>query len=231
MFLFVHIPKTAGTSLRQRLSERLKDRIAFDYGPRHELTHELLRDPARSPSDRRASLEERGVEVLYGHVRYADWRAAFAPAEVVAVLRHPVDRCISHYQHYLTHGGDPADRMADRVTAGELGLREFARTHQQRNLQARCLGIDAATPESLAHYGTLLLSEVLDSTLGLRQRLNAGRRNFTVTPADIATIIEANPLDLLIYELVRQAGREGYWDWRIPDAMRSSSLRTWFGRC
>ncbi|TVR64844.1 MAG: hypothetical protein EA420_04505 [Candidatus Competibacteraceae bacterium] len=70
----------------------------------------------------------------------------------------------------------------------------------------------------------------MDSTLGLRQRLNAGRRSFTVTPADIATIVEANRLDLLIHELVRQAGREGYWEWRIPDVLRLSPLQTWFGR-
>lgn len=230
MRLFIHIPKTAGTSLRQHLSARLKDRIAFDYGPRHELTHELLRDTGPSATEKRTGLEKLGVEIVYVHVRYADWRTAFTPAETVAVLRHPVDRCISHYQHYLSRGGDPADRMAGRVVAGELGLSEFARIDRQRNLQARCLGLDTDTAFKLADYGALLLSESLDSTIGLRRRLNTGQRSFTVTPADVAAIIEANPLDLLIHELVRQAERESYWSWRIPDALRCSTLPTWFGR-
>lgn len=63
-----------------------------------------------------------------------------------------------------------------------------------------------------------------------RQRPNVGRRGFTVTPADLVAIAEANRLDLSIHEWVRQAGREGCWKWRIPDVPRPSAPQVWFGR-
>ncbi len=230
MRLFIHIPKTAGTSLRQLLAEKLPDRIAYDYGPNHELTHEVIREPDLSPLEKRQVLERSGYAILYGHVSYPDWREAFAPGEVCAILRHPVDRCISHYQHYLSRGGDPADRLAEKVVSGELSLPQFARIDRQRDFQSRQLGIAREGLEQLADYGSLLLSESLEQTLGLRLRLNSGQRSFLVTPEDIAAIIEANPLDLLVYELLRQAGREGFWCWPVPEELRRSPILAWLGR-
>ncbi|WP_231363206.1 MULTISPECIES: sulfotransferase family 2 domain-containing protein [unclassified Thioalkalivibrio] len=154
MKLFVHIPKTAGTSLRYRLKANLGSRLACDYGPTHPSTHPELKAPAgRSQGELRAALERDGVSVLYGHTRYPLWNEAFSAGEVMSILRHPVDRCISHYQHYLSHGGAPGDSLATGVMTGELSLQEFAAAIQQRNLQAHQLGITEASSVRWATMG------------------------------------------------------------------------------
>lgn len=227
MKLFVHIPKTAGTSLRRRLQAHLGSRLAFDYGPSHKRTHPQLKSPeGRSPGELREALERAGVDVLYGHTRYELWNEAFAIGEVMSIVRHPVDRCISHYQHYRSHGGDPGDSLASRVAAGELTLRDFAAIASQRNHQAHHLGITEASLDSLGGYGLLLNSADLSSRLDLGAHHNRGRRSFSVTSGDIDAILENNALDMKLYELVRQAWREGYWHWPIPEMLRPPGWRS-----
>ena len=43
--LFLHIPKTAGTSFRVAVLQRLggASRVAFDYGGKHPETHDMVR--------------------------------------------------------------------------------------------------------------------------------------------------------------------------------------------
>ena len=225
MQLFIHIPKTAGTSLRDRLAEHYRRRIAFDYGPTSPLTHPLLVDRQRPAQDRRVDLSAQGIELIYGHVRYPHWQATFAQEEVLAVLRHPVDRCISHYQHFLSHDDKNASALAEVVRTGQIGLAEFARHPHMVNIQARSLGIKRQNLDDLARFRGLFLSESIGTELGITRRLNQGQRSFQVCSADIVAIMDANRLDMLIYELVRQARREGYWRW--DSILQPPARRLW----
>lgn len=219
MQLFIHIPKTAGTSLRREMQRRYGERIAFAYGD-NELTHPVVRS-SDSPREKRAALEAQGVELLFGHVQYPHWQSAFERSEVLAVLRHPVDRCLSHYQHYLSLPNN--SRLAQKVQEGHLTLRDFARHPQSVNLQARYLEIHEDALHRLSEFGGLFTEEQLTDELGVQQRLNQTPRSFQVAAEDIAVIQDVNRLDLLIYELIRQAWREGYWRW--PVALRRPKRR------
>lgn len=224
MQLFIHIPKTAGTSLREALQRRYGERIAFAYGD-HELTHPVLQD-SNTPQEQRAALEAQGVELLFGHVQYRYWASAFDRSEVLAVLRHPVDRCLSHYQHYLSRPNNTG--LAQKVQQGRMTLQAFARHPQSVNLQARYLHIDADALNRLSEFGGLFTESQLADELGVQERLNRTSRSFQVTPEDIRIIEDINRLDLLMYELVRQAWREGYWRWRVtlrPPKRRFFQLR------
>lgn len=228
MHLLIHIPKTAGTSLRDRLQACYRQRIAFDYGPRNELTHPVLADSNRSLRHKRTLLDEQGIELIYGHVKYLEWRAAFAPNEVSAVLRHPVDRCISHYQHMLSYGDEDDSELAAGVRAERIGLAEFACHPDIANFQAQVLCIGADTLDDLKQFRCLYLSESMATYFGVSKWLNQGQRNFPVRPADIAAIVAANSVDMLLYELVRQAWREGYWRWH--PLLKTRAPRFWARR-
>lgn len=80
--LFVHIPKTAGTSVTDYLTRRFGDAV---------LTNDQFLEKAR---------ERRGYVVPPGHLTADDLRA-FAPMDVdlaFAVVRDPVERIVSEYR-------------------------------------------------------------------------------------------------------------------------------------
>ena len=83
-FLFLHLPKTAGTSLRLALQEA--------YGPE-----------AVSPHVNACFLQNENLDLLNqytficGHLSFADARRLFPDAATFTVVREPVERCISWY--------------------------------------------------------------------------------------------------------------------------------------
>ena len=156
--LFIHVPKTAGTSLRMAARSALGDGLLLDYGPQAPETSEFIRarrygDPPLPARQLGAQLRARGCALLCGQVGYADYAMCFAPEHVVTVLRDPVERVVSEYHH---HG---------RLAGLQLSLLEFARRVPNRNRQSRMLqGL------SLERVACLGLSERYTETLTLLAR-------------------------------------------------------------
>jgi hypothetical protein len=124
----LHVPKCAGTSLRQALIDAYgENQIHFDNDDR-------LLDP-KSPVnvDRQGFLREfnskrdavlNGKRIVHGHFCMLKYQGIKAPR--VTILRDPVDRLISHYlfwKHLPPHGHS----LHDRFLAEEPSLAEFAR--------------------------------------------------------------------------------------------------------
>jgi hypothetical protein len=114
--VFMHIPKTAGTSLRIAMEKTLRGRlILHDYGNVRETTPELYRlvyeDRRLSEFRTRFNHRRRGI-LLTGHFpgfggtcgasRYWDF---FNAESFVTFLRHPVDRVISEFAHAVNLQG------------------------------------------------------------------------------------------------------------------------------
>ena len=151
--LFVHIPKTAGTSLRMAAEEKLGERVLRDYGPNASETSDFIRErryaePPIGEARLGQDLEASGCRILAGHVRYADYAGVFAPDRVVTFVREPIARVVSEYHHHRRNRGL------------EMSLLEFARRPTNRNRQARmlvgaplaslaCVGISERYGESL----------------------------------------------------------------------------------
>jgi sulfotransferase famil protein len=124
----LHVPKCAGTSLRQALID------AYGEDQIHSDNDDRLLDP-KSPAniDRPAFLREfnskrdailSGKRVVHGHFCMLKYQGVKGPR--VTILRDPVDRLISHYlfwKHLPPHGHS----LHDRFLAEDPSLAEFAR--------------------------------------------------------------------------------------------------------
>lgn len=119
--VFMHIPKTAGTSLREALEQTLRDHIVLrDYGGEPATTPELYdlvyTERRASKFRKRFNQKDRGI-LLTGHfptaprnrpnfrggaARYWDH---FNAESFVTFVRHPIDRIYSQYAHFVNWQG------------------------------------------------------------------------------------------------------------------------------
>lgn len=129
-YLFVHVPKTAGTSFRLALDEVFPGRTAYDYAPRAPETCAAVRAHVYGKEDMaalEAALAAAQVVVLGGHVNYSRYASLFPPERVVSFLRQPLARIVSEYEHACRHNGFQGQLM------------DFAAIPRNQNLQSKML--------------------------------------------------------------------------------------------
>jgi len=199
--LFVHLPKTAGTSLRVGVAAFLgADRMALDYGPKQKATSKLVRRwlyEERKPGQFRAAFDRKGLKFLSGHIALSDYVGWFDLDNIAVFLREPVQRVISEYQHYVRHYGYGRS------------IEEFMDTPAFQNKQARALaGIEPAD------LGVVGITERYEESL---QRLNehfgweipsrrenlgrdASLGDYNVTSTLRKRISQANAQDIELYD-------------------------------
>jgi hypothetical protein len=134
MLLIVHVPKTAGTSLRVAITRKLGNRrMAFDYGEYSELTSPLVLKHMYDPGQRNdpgaliERLSENGCVALAGHFPLSRYSGYIQPDKVIAFVREPLVRACSEYLH----------RSADGSFSGSLG--DFFDTSDFQDLQSKTL--------------------------------------------------------------------------------------------
>jgi hypothetical protein len=111
VIFFLHIPKTAGTSLRQLFQQQYPSPELVELYP--PLGPESL---ARVRSDLEA-----GGRAVFGHLNFGIDRVLGVKGKYVTLLRDPVDRIVSYFSHNLRH---PQAAYYELLSAG-MGLREF----------------------------------------------------------------------------------------------------------
>jgi hypothetical protein len=200
--VFIHVPKTAGTTFVSILARNLpngKVHVPNAFTRAAEIDERLRSDRAR-----RAGL-------LHGHVPLS-LRSQFPPeSRFVTFLREPNARLYSHYRHQYNN-------LIDRGEAPPLAAPGIP-----DNLQARMLCalpdpftrpaddelLEAALRElrGLAFYG--VLERFAESMLLAQRRLGLRwvayrreniRRSAAISPGDADTLQAQNELDLVLYE-------------------------------
>lgn len=136
--IFLHIPKTAGTTLNRIIEWQYSPFAIFTMDPyRIRATAERLK---RLPEGHR-----RRLRVVRGHLFYGIHEFLPQAATYITMLREPVARVLSAYYFILRRPLHPLHRKLKR---GRLGVEDCLRLFSHRhNLQCRLIaGVeDAAT--------------------------------------------------------------------------------------
>ena len=198
MLISVHIPKCAGTSFRHVLQGLYGERIRLNYG---EIFSRAQARPALVPA---------GTACIHGHF-FADAFDDFYPkATFITWLRHPVERVVSNYEHFL-RSPDWRDDCCRALYGQRLGLREFAELEWMRNMATRYLA-----DKSLAEFAFVGVAERFSESLHVfgaacgwptdlpapRENINPlrARPRYSLAPETYEHLLALNGDDLAIYE-------------------------------
>lgn len=138
--IFVHIPKTGGTTLDQVLNREANGRVYWLSGGAREAMQRLSEMPSEQITQ---------YDLFAGHLPWGLHSVLPTPCHYVTMLRHPVERLVSHYFH--VHG-EPEHRSYKQIVEGGMSLLDFVTsdiTLEVDNLQTRFVaGLEAndATP-------------------------------------------------------------------------------------
>ncbi len=220
--IFLHLPKTAGTTLRGIIDRQYRRyRIYRMYRPEERAARRRL--ISSLPPEK---LREIGL--LEGHMEFG-WHTMLPQKSVyVTMLREPVDRVISSY-YYIRR--DSSHRLHGAIRGGAMGLEEYLEKRiniEANNGQTRWLS--GSSPESQSglredaferakenlenHFPVIGIQERFDESLILFRRMFAwgkmyySSRNVTssrpkrqaMTDRVLGLIRDLNRMDIDLYE-------------------------------
>lgn len=204
---FIHIPKTAGTSLRVALEKSLGTAaICADYGDGNPQTAKAIQDCMFNgiADPYQLVLQQPRSRVLTGHVPVTKYAPLFAVQDIFTLVREPTARVISEYFHFQRHFDFHGS------------LSDFAKQKRKQNSLSRYL--HKVPWQALGYVGTSeRYAQALDSLNQLYQLnlvaevLNAkpAAQNVEISAQEITLLQELNRSDLRLYETITQA-----LDWR-----------------
>ena len=211
MNIFVHIPKTAGTSFRKSLDSFFKEsNVAKDYGLFFEETNNDIKKYLHQNQDPYAAvskIKEKDFKFIVGHFKASRYAYQIPVHDFVTILRDPVQRFYSEFQHR-------SNRHFDKF---EGTIEDYCAVEKFCNVQSKMLA-GAAWPA----FGCVGLTEsyndsvrIINDTLSLdlkymevNKRRNDIAKGYSLTTAQIELIKQVNKADVELYEVAKQYFQE-----------------------
>jgi Galactose-3-O-sulfotransferase len=214
MIIFLHIPKSGGTSLNGIINQQYPKKAIFRFNGIQN------RDRIQQLSQQQRT----NLQLIRGHFAFGLHEFLPCPAQYFTLLRDPVARFISHY-HYVRRSVN----IPGHAQVKSLTLRQYTQQMGQKNgnLQTRLLfGLNQTqcqTPsETLTvarqnleqHFAVVGLVEQFDETLVLLKRAFGWRMPLyvqqnvtsqkqkdgtTIDPETLQLIEQCNAMDLELY--------------------------------
>ncbi len=203
--LFIHIPKTAGTSFRVAAEKYFgEDNTFYDYSAKSPETSAEILENVYKKNDLYSlyrSLEQHFQSFLSGHFSANKYAPLYDVLNIVTFVREPVKQVLSHYNHFKNNYGY------------DKGLQEFAKEERFRNIQSRNL-----QTMDVRLYGFIGLTEEYNTSIDLFNRLfdtafphmhiNEKSTNSLsikdIKEKDIKMIKELNKQDVELYDTVKR---------------------------
>lgn len=168
MFISIHIPKTAGTTLA----------YIFDYGSGRRIMYDYKDDYSNATMDdlgfwqEHKPFIERQFDFIHGHFFYRKYADLFPDADYLVCLRHPVERIISQFNHVVSEA-NPNDWQYRAIVEHGLDVADYAAFEGVHDAQARHL-----EGRRIEDYEFVFLSETLRLSLSAFQaRYGFGRQD------------------------------------------------------
>jgi hypothetical protein len=223
VLVFLHLPRTAGTTLARFLRSKFAPAEVFHpYLAAGETLAEQL--PALRALSRRT--RDRLRLVLAGHAEFGQHEALGSSVRYLTVTRNPVDRVVSTYRFLHDHPDDP---LYPQVVGEGMSLASFVRSKSAKGIndwQVRCL---AGVPRNAPEWGSDVLEKAKRNieehfaVVGVTERfpemivllgrlfgwrdlhyatLNTSSSTAPCTDEDRRLILERNQLDQKLHEFV-----------------------------
>jgi|SRR5919108_4506225 hypothetical protein len=219
--VFLHVPRTAGTTLSRFLRSKFPPDQVFhaSYAAGETLSEQLPALRALSPQVR-----ERLRLIIAGHAEYGQHEALGSKTKYLTVIRDPIDRVISSYRFLHDHPDDP---LYPEVVGRKMSVSAFVSSDSAKGIndwQVRCLaGVPWSASEWTAdvlgqakrnierHFLAVGLTERFPETIVLLGRifgwrdlhyatLNISSSRTQCSAKDRELILERNQLDQKLYE-------------------------------
>lgn len=214
LFVFDHIPKTAGTTFRRSYliaAFSRDERWILSGGSSNADDIERF---LRLPEERR-----RRIRIVAGH-QAENLRERFPAARFLTVVRDPIERITSSYLHALFHEG--SEGLWPDVREQQMDLRRFALKYEVPNMQsARLLGSGTFTEGEMrerlrSRYALVGCTEAFDQfvfMLHIREQfplcfynnrlVRRERETYTPSVSDLAFLRDLHAQDMTLHCVVR----------------------------
>jgi hypothetical protein len=214
--IFIHIPKTAGTTLYDILKKQYKKKNILTI---HGIVEDNLAD-----FQEKYYQNKNQVRLVKGHMTYGLHTALDCPCKYITVLRNPVDRIVSvyyyllqskfHPQHHLVKGKTLEEFVScctahhngqTRFIAGKLNPRdrwqptnllEKAKKNLQENFAV--VGLTERFDESLIFFKRKLAWE--DMPFYVKQNKSQKPQEIAIPKSTLKLIQNKNSLDVALYK-------------------------------
>ncbi len=189
--LFVHIPKTAGTSFRLAAQKEFSiDNIFYDYGPLVPATsNSILKYTYKQKDMYSLFLEFKKHEQLFlcGHFPVSKYMQFFDTLNVITFFRDPVEQVLSHYKHYVRLAGYKRDIVT------------FIKDKRFKNRQSKALA-----GKAIELFGFIGLTEEYSKSIELINSYYGLNIEVTSRNLDPDKTLTSSTLDNNIIELIKK---------------------------
>lgn len=202
--VFIHVPKTAGTSFRLGMDQYFgREQVCRDYGAGSPETSPIAAQWVHERKDLwafRRQFEQSGYQFLTGHFGAQRYLPAFPLGNMLTFLRDPLQRAVSEYHHLVKYMGYEQD-LPHFFRSPEYVNRQHKMFQGVPWIALGLVGITEMYDESLAQ---------LKHKFGLdipRLETNTGRENwrepYTLPEAQEKEFRRLNAADFRFYDLAR----------------------------
>jgi hypothetical protein len=144
-YFFVHLQKTAGTTMRQRLMRHFGDEALYPSAADNDIPGvtfrtEVLREQLPGRVDR--------VRVVSGHFPLCSRELFGFDVRTFTLLREPVERTLSYLRHHRKLTPEDAEKPLEQIYDDPFRFNGLAHNHMTKMLS---LTLDEMTEDMLTH--------------------------------------------------------------------------------